>query len=581
LGSSASDARGNLVPEEDTSLAFREESYYNSVAGDEYTLCGYNEYTPLGFSDPATMYSFYRDDIRLGRKKFHKWQVEELLRVSKPIYTQDAPLKLLIRACNGSGKDSFFIAPTACWLAACLIRHKVIITSASYNQLSKQTEPYIRSFCEAINSKHNARIFDIKIGHIHCNLTGSDIFMFVTDEPGKAEGFHPYDDFINAEMTIILNEVKSLRDEIVQAFARCTGYTRWIEVSSPGKTQGHMYTVDCNCPASYPEAYILGKWYRRKITIYDCPHISQSQIEDDELLYGGRNTEFFRSKNLAEYTNVEERIVIPMDKVYECLNNPPPHILGTEIVGGLDLSGGGDETACASRNGNKLCKISTCHIKDATKLVPYLEMVVFPEHGFTKSTPIYTDGGGQGDPICDILLNNGWNIIVVLNQFRAANNCLYKNRGTEMWFNFATAVKMRNVVLLPDTKLIKQLYSRHYDLPDNDKLALLSKKEEKAEGNESPDRADAVVLCYCKFETSITKDRKDQGKDNSNSQTGITQSELVQHMVDRRFKGFSGLTLISRKQQDKARSTERDNPFSQYHYVSGMLREHNEKLRRN
>lgn len=537
------------------------------------------DYAPLAFDEPSEMYAFFHDDILSGRRAFHKWQAEMNVLVGDRSYTQDNPLKLILAACNGSGKDSFFISPVAVFLAACLIRHKIVITSSSFKQIHTQTEPYIVAYCEKINKKLmdmgfiDRPIFDIIQGQITCLLTGSVIFMFVTDEPSKAEGHHPFDDYADAEMTIIVNEAKSISQEIFKALTRCTGYTRWLEVSSTGKTSGHMYEAHC-MSVEYPRPYEAGKWYSRKITVYDCPHISQNSIEEDAVLFGGRDTEFFRSKNLSEYTSIGERIVVSLEKYNLCIANPPKWNNDNRLTGGIDLSGGRDETVTASRRGNKMEKLTGCRVLDAVLLVEYLDKIDFPEHGFVKGeTTIYADAGGQGDPIIDMLRSKGWKVIPVLNQTPPRNKKLYKNRGTETWFNFGNAVKLRDVILIDDPLFKAQLINRHYELPDNDKIALLPKKEEKALGNNSPDRADAVVLSFIGYQTVSSRELTESIKAKVNGKEnlyGITQAELVDHMSDKRFKLMDGSTLTSPR---KIRETPA--VLTQKNYIKELLEGHN------
>lgn len=536
------------------------------------------------FDNPAEMYAFYTEDIRLGRKFFHKWQAEENLRVAG-VYTKEKPLKLVLNANNGSGKDSFFISPVAVWLAATKIRHKVVITSKSYKQISNQTEPYIVAYCNRVNEQEGQIIFDIKQGLIKCVPTGSEIKLFVSDDPNNIEGEHPFDDYLDAEMTVIINEAKGIPRLLFQAFSRWTGYSRWLEVSSSGKTDGHMYDAYC-MSIPYPLQQQEGKWYSRKITVYECPHLNMNDMEEDKILCGGETSEFFRSKYLSEFTSIDESVVVSKDKVDECLRNPPAWDNDNRIVGGLDISGGRDETCCASRSGNKMLKLDAFRIKEAPILIKHLDENIFPAHGFIKyQTPIYCDAGGMGEPIVDLLKAMGWNVIPVLNQHVAANKKLYKNRGTNNWFNFGNAVKLRDVILLPDDKFLKQLSNRGYDLPDNDRLQLLSKQEERANGKESPDRADAVVLSFCGFEisskTKIRELKKVNSSNNKESLSSITQSELVTHMADRKFSGFEGLDG-RKKEQVITNNRFRDGEFfTQRSYIEESLKAYNTKISNN
>lgn len=504
-----------------------------------------NRYSCLAFDNPAQLYAYFRPSIQSGDKNFHKWQAEELIRISANDYTIEHPLKLLLPACNGSGKDSYVIAPTAIWLSLCKIRHRTIITSASYNQINTQTEPYIVELANTINEHFGEKIFDIIKGLITCNLTGSEIRLFVTDEPGRVEGYHPFDDTPGAEMTVILNEAKSIPDEIIEATARWTGFTRWIEVSSTGLDTGKFFEK-CQFAVEYPNEYHNNEWYMRRITVYDCPHISKSQLQDDARLFGGITSAFYRSKNLSEFTNAEgEPTVISKEQIRECIEVNVKWDGDCIISAGLDLALGGDEVVLISRKGNLVNKLSAFRQRDATVLRDLL-IAIFPSHGITKDTAIYTDASGLGEPVCNMLRELGWNIIMIKNNTRAYKPNLFANRGTELYFSFAVHISMLSInlgSLTSDSKLCGQLSNRHYDRPDNDKIKLWDKKDEKKStllGN-SPDRADALILAFANFQTTESRSNRRERQDKLlKNVKRITQTELVEVMSQTRYAGYEG-----------------------------------------
>lgn len=533
-------------------------------------------YEKLPFLNPAEMYAFFHQDLIPHKRNFHKWQAECNLMVAKD-YKKEAPLKLVLNACNGSGKDSFFISPVAVWLAACKIKHRVVITSNSYKQISTQTEPYIREYCFKVNRQLGEEIFDVKQGLIKCKATGSEIIIFVTDDPNNAEGQHPMDDYDEAELTVIINEAKSISLEMFKAFSRYTGFTRWLEISSSGKQEGHMYEV-YTMATPYPSQPIPGQWYSRKITVFDCPHIPTTQMEEDAILFGGKDTEFFRSKYLSEYTSAEERVVVNIEQINKCLLNPPKFNGDTKIVAGLDISGGRAETALFTRSGNKCLALETCQIKDATLLVKHLIYNMFPSQGITKQTAIYADGSGMGEPIIDMLRAEGYNVIAVFNQSPPVNKKLYRNRGTSNWFNVGNAIKLCDIILLSDEKLKKQLSRRHYEIPDNERIELLSKKEEVTLGIESPDRADAMMLAFIGFKNQSSRAVSNAQSEKSKEYSGnsLTQQELLEHMHTKRFQGFDGINDTKQRKPMMDAFT-----FTQQEHIKSLIGEINQHASRN
>src|SRR6266404_7545881 len=147
-------------------------------------------------------------------------------------------------------------------------------------QLTSQTENHIRTICQSVNEFHGVEIFRIRQRFIYCRLSGSEIRLFATDEAGRAEGYHPLEP--NSEMTIIVNEAKSVTEEIHAALARCTGFNYWFEISSAGEMTGSFYYAWCNFE------------HKRKVTAYDCLHIPEKEIEDAKRKFG-EHSALFRS----------------------------------------------------------------------------------------------------------------------------------------------------------------------------------------------------------------------------------------------------------------------------------------------
>ena len=180
-------------------------------------------YATLDFKSPAEVVAFFDPNVNEGTVNLHEWQVN----LSEQLATAPAsslhPHKFILCAANGSGKDCFIVAPFAIWLAITKRRSLCIITSSSGVQLSAQTENYIRTLANRVNTfyqkVYGCDIFKVNQRYIKCRLTGSEIRLFATDEEGKAEGYHPLEP--NAAMAIIINEAKSVAKEIYQALWRC------------------------------------------------------------------------------------------------------------------------------------------------------------------------------------------------------------------------------------------------------------------------------------------------------------------------------------------------------------------------
>ena len=461
--------------------------YPGDITDDEGPLR--SEWQTLDFESPALLVSAFDEYLLNKQVTLHPWQIEESTEVAKP-YTKANPYRLALCASNGSGKDKYFVAPFAIWFALTKKQSLCIITSSSGVQLTAQTENYIASLARAVNAVFNQNIFKIRQRYIKCNLSGSEIRLFATDEEGKAEGYHPMTPV--SEMAIIVNEAKSVDDIIFRALKRCSGYNYWMEVSTPGVPSGQFYR---SCTNSR-----LGYRFRR-VTSFDCHHISKSEIEHDKMELG-EHSALFRSKHLALFTSVGGQLIISpesFEKLFDKDRKPavahqwkhwPKRV-------GIDLSAGGDENSVYIVQGN--CDIaSTFFRQNDTTITAVIIDDFLTRNGISKDcSDIYADDGHVGHAIIDMLIAKGWKINRVHNQSPALNKSQFGNRGAENWWRVSRLVEEKIIVPPSDEKTVAQLTSRYYEQrADSGRTYLESKKKAKAEGRPSPDRADSYVLCF-------------------------------------------------------------------------------------
>lgn len=465
--------------------------------------------------DPPEFLALVDPDIRQMKPNaegepflLHKWQtlVGQCLGRGIPLRdgvqgepkqpTSKNPYKLCLCAANGSGKDAFVIAPFAMWFICCKIRSTVIVTSSSGVQLTNQTENYLRGLADKINKWSTevlgAPIIKVRRRRISCLISGSEIFLFATDEGTKAEGYHPVE--ANSEMAIIVNEAKSVSGEIFGALRRCTGYNYWINVSTPGEPQGEFYN-----------SWEL--WENRlRVTYFDCPHQAPTEYAYD-LKTLGEHDPLFRSKWLALFTFVGGKYVVNQlslerlkKKIKEGQIKETHKSRAIRVGTDIALSTHGDETVVSAFRGNKHILLETFRSKDATIVADTLERIWIDKLKLSKSHEyIFIDDGGVGRAVISILQRKGWTGIKrILNQSPPKDKRNHRNRGAELWYKFAKLIEHGAIILLDDEKLLKQIASRKYkeSTAGVDRLTLQAKSEMASEGLPSPDRADATVLAF-------------------------------------------------------------------------------------
>lgn len=441
----------------------------------------------------------------------YRWQFETLMQIGgyltigeyKPWdrteITAENPFQLVLPAANGSGKDAVLIAATAVWFALTGARNRVIITSSSFEQIKFQTEPGVRELVNRANKQFNGVFKSVQFHHIVPEL-GSEIKLFATDDAGHAEGYHSWH---GGKLMCIVNEAKSVKEDIFEAISRWRGVAYKLLVSSPGKRSGYMFNriQDAIC---YPAPAVLGKYYYRRVTAYECPHIHKTVIDTLIREYGADSPLVMSSVN-ALFSDFNEPVIISVDATNKLQKFPPPH-RGSDIGIGFDIAGGGDEDAVFVRKGNKVIYAHFFRQADtdiAADIVD-LHLVTWKDADYIFNA----DNGGMGQAVIDKLVTRGWKINRRNNQSPAFNKRMFLNLGAEMWYHVKRLIERGDIILPVVDKLIDQLTTRQYRNADTTqgKVALESKQTARANGRPSPDRADAFVLCFHSYRPNGFRD---------------------------------------------------------------------------
>lgn len=463
--------------------------------------------------DPLELLMLLDDDVSKGKANggidLHEWQIQFLLDFAKGGQTDSDPFQAIVRACNGSGKDKYIIAPCVVWLCMRYRLSRGIVTSSSGQQLDTQTDAYINQLCLSANRKFaggREEIWKCNYRYYECLPTESPITLFATDEPGKAEGYHPLAS--GRKMGIFQSEDKSIPDEIDTALDRCTGYTHRCRVSTPGLPMGHFFDIDATARNRDTFTDVTevkpGEVIQYHIDYKKCSHIKEFYVEQiASKTPGGKNSPVWKSMFLAEFGTTDEMVVIPYTYVWRAFTQPPQPISEPFNKAGLDLSDGGDETVLTVRNGNRHIVTIPFRFDNTEDTVSFLNDRFKEYNLIHPEAYIFADCGGIGKPMLDRMIRQGWtNIRYIDNRHRPYYPKTYLNRGTETYFHLRTLFERREIILLKEDKLIRQLSTRYYKIDANNKHRLLSKPESKSRGYPSPDRADSFVLAFWDYKST-------------------------------------------------------------------------------
>jgi hypothetical protein len=178
------------------------------------------------------------------------------------------------------------------------------------------------------------------------NPHGGFLFGRATDASGNIEGLH---DQPESPAAILVDEAKSIRDEILDALERCHTSYRLL-MSSTGQAFGEFYRI---CTA---KSHL---WRTFCIPSSLCPHVATIEADRENF-----KDNVFRIKHGAEWLYDAGDSMISLEHVRALIDNPPPeHVLGRSAAF-CDFAGPGDESVLALCNGNRAEIVDAWRSKD-------------------------------------------------------------------------------------------------------------------------------------------------------------------------------------------------------------------------
>lgn len=387
--------------------------------------------------------------------------------------------RVALRAANGSGKTSTVIASILIWHALVFPRSIAVTTAGVFRQVESQLWPSLRNHIAKLGGAWEVTSGEIR--YLHANGNTSRIIGYSATDPGRAEGWHAEDHEYHP-LLMVVDEAKTVADPLFEAISRCQP-TRLLIASSPGGTSGAFYR------AFTKEANM---WSKHAVTAFDCPHITQNQIDEVTQRYGEKHP-LTRSMIYGEFVDIGlESLVINLTQLQNCHNTPPRFKPGVRIAG-VDFAAGGDQNVICISDGNKILPMIAWREKDTMAAVGRF-IVEFKKAGL-EANNIYADASGMGMVMCDALAESGWVVNRVNFGATAYDNNAYTNRSAEMWYNMAKRIEDAEIILPEDEDLTAQLTCRRTITNSKGKLGVESKDSMRARGIASPDRADALALC--------------------------------------------------------------------------------------
>ena len=215
-----------------------------------------------------------------------------------------------------------------------------------------------------------------------------------------------------------------------------------------------------------------------------------------------RDSDFRRNEQEAkhiwegELRNAGDKFVCPSALVDIAMKN----VIGRpteDIAVGADIAHqGGDEIVFYKRHGLKVVDSYFSKLQRTSRTVR--DLISFTQD---KNIPINIDNGDIGKSVADLLEERGQLVYRINFGGKSSDKQHYEDCVTEMYFNLRDQLEVAD--LPPDEELRNQLIQRKYNYITGRRGYEVQKLESKKDFkehtmaiNKSPDRADALVLCY-------------------------------------------------------------------------------------
>lgn len=387
-----------------------------------------------------------------------------------------------VRSCSAAGKT----AVSACivlWFLSSFRPCTVLTTARSFRQVKEQLWREIRARYAGATIPLGGELTQIGINF------EDDWFAlgFSTDEPDRITGFH------NKNVLVVIDEAAGLPDEVFGAIDNplAAGNTRLLLLGNPTNNLGKFH--DAFAEESYKSFHISALDTPSFTGEGEFPFLISPQYVEQKKKEWGEDSPLYEVYILGNFPSGEGDRLISFSLADAAINRNIIPDKDDIVTIGVDTARfGDDENALYVRKGMKVIDSSFWRKSDTEGCIGRIHTKI-KEH----NPSIVNVDEGYNPGVVDGLIKLKLPVIGIASQSSASDTQTFANIRAEMWWTLAQRFK-RGEIQIPDDKLLlKQLTD--IKLKDPNKLAQMlieSKKEMRSRGVSSPDRGDALALCF-------------------------------------------------------------------------------------
>jgi phage terminase large subunit len=395
--------------------------------------------------------------------------------------------RLAIRAAHDQGKTAL-LAWVGWWFLTTRIPCKVPVIANSLDQLRDVTWAELgkwgRRLPEGLRDKFEfgAERISLKASPEECFATARTASKA---NPEALQGFH-------SENLLFLIEEASGIEEIVfevGSGALSSKGARALMIANPTRSTGYF-------ARAFKEGRALWRplhwpWRPSPWSSPDYPANMAAEF--------GEQSNVYRVRVLGEFPTADDDAVIPLEWI-EAAVGREVDLTGTRsTVWGVDVGAGGDPSALAKRRGNWLLQaVQTWNYRDPNQSAGRVAREYFETPEGDRPSAVNVDSIGVGAAMAGRLQELGVPAygINVGETGSMDDPDKFVRRRDELWWHGRLWFHARDTRIPNDAALISELTTPTYQEMPNGKVLVESKKELKARGVKSPNKADAFCLTF-------------------------------------------------------------------------------------
>lgn len=387
-----------------------------------------------------------------------------------------------VRSASAVGK-TLVSACITLWFLCAFRPATVLTTGKSFRQIKEQLWREIRA-------KHAQAKIPIGGEITQTSLTLADnwfAFGFSTDEPDRITGFH------NKHVLVIVDEACGVSDEVYGAIENplAAGFTRLLLLGNPTQSVG-----------KFRDSFASPIYKGFHISAFDTPSftgegdypflISKEYVEQKREEWGEDNP-LYEVYIKGDFPSGETDRLIPFGLAETAIYRDIKPDKEDIIAIGVDTARfGEDENALYVRRGNKVIDKAFWKKSDTEATIGHIVHILKEYEG-----AVVNIDEGYNPGVVDGLKAQHYTVNGISFQGKPKNSKLYANIRAEMFWNLADKFKAGDIQIPNDKLLLKQLTDiKKKPLNRYDQIIIESKDDMKARGLKSPDRADALALCF-------------------------------------------------------------------------------------